>query len=495
MWRKRREWTARIVAIAAVVSAAAIAAAQGEPGDPAAEPLSAQTLRNALVQTVDAMEDSVREAYRGAQPSATTDEQRQALLAWRVYMIDQSALALENDSPRTGWLDLWGMLEQMHTSLDTEETRRQLGPAYGPILEATKNANAEVERQVALYLPKEAYQQADRSIEEYAKKQPLSLGQLTRDVGGSIRNNFFSLFDLGKSTVSTIASVPLMPQKAVQGVREGAGQLESFNQTAARFTEVVEKLPAETREQAQLLLSQLADQQTTLSLILRDLQATAAGWTATAQAGTTMSVAAQRAIDSSAVAAERYEATARAIESASIQTTALIEAIRSLTPSEDETTAGDATPEDPDHRPFDPRDYETAARAIGEGSAELTQTIGRIGELVAQLRERDATDDAEPGRPFDIMEVQTTALAVGRTADRLGALLRLAGEEVEDGRLESAARIVRDQVRPTLDDADRTARGLIDHLAWRAICVLLAAFALGLVLVAIHHNLARRRGR
>jgi hypothetical protein len=467
------------VAALVLLLASRAMAQQADPSD-AALRADVRRLGNELTRTIGV-------AYRKAWPTAETDEQREMLQDWRVYLVDLVEVMTESDNPRQALIDLWGIAEQVHASVKTDEAQRQFGPAHGPIREATATIVSDIEAMEKRYLPDEVFQETNKTIDEYVVKKPMSVTELGQGVGETIKNNVFSLWDMGKSTVSTIASVPLMPGRAVSGVREGADQLQDFNVTASRFTNVVERLPEETREQAALLLTQLADQQTTLSRIMTDLRRTAEALAATAQHGTTLTAGVRGAIDASAVAADRYTSVAMAVEKASLQTTLLIEAIKDLgrpREGDDPTTPG---------RPFDVREYETAANAIEAGSAEVTRTIQQIGALIEQAgRSGDAGGGAET---MNAAEVRDAAEAVGVAAENLNALLAEIDRQSQSGHLEKTVQTLQGQIDPAMASGAEQARDVIDHWAGRVRGLLFLAFVMAVILLAAHHTLARRRTR
>jgi hypothetical protein len=240
-----------------------------------------------------------------------------------------------------------------------------------------------------------------------------------------------------------VLNVPMAPFRALSGVSDTAQAINRFGETGRYFADTVAMMPQVTRWQLELALHDFDDQETVRDLVAR--------WGMMADSAQEFADAAERlprelrehASQLLAEAGEGQEelrttlaqlaATATQVGSAGGAWTTALAEIRALQ-GPPEGRAG-ATPA----RPFDILDYESTAQQFKEAAAELRQTIGAVQELVGSSE---------------------TAAALGR-----------------------------------LDQAVTRGEGLVDVLAWRAVQVLAAFFALLLLYRLTVAALDRRGGR
>jgi hypothetical protein len=241
-----------------------------------------------------------------------------------------------------------------------------------------------------------------------------------------------------------VLNVPMVPFRALSGVSDTAQAINRFSETGRYFADTVAMVPQVTRWQLELALHDLEDQETVRDLVAR--------WGTMADSAQEFADAAERLPkalreEASQLLAEAGEgqeelrttleqlaATATQVGSAGGAWTSALAEIRALQgPSE--VQAADAAP----GRPFDILDYESTAQQIKEAAAELRQTIGTLQELVGSSE---------------------TAAALGR-----------------------------------LDQTVARGEGLVDAVAWRAVQVLAAFFALLLLYRLTVAALDRRGGR
>jgi hypothetical protein len=178
---------------------------------------------------------------------------------------------------------------------------------------------------------------------------------------------------------SSVMSLPLAPFRALRGVDTGAAAVRDFNQTARRFSSIVAALPEELRGEIQLLLYDAEE--------LRTIQQGLAAFELAAASADRASLAMEqlpgelratldqqlRALleQSQGAIGEASQAVAQARELAvPLQATAT--QLREASASWREILGPhDPAPRGPDERPFDVREWEGAARAIGTSAAEL----------------------------------------------------------------------------------------------------------------------------
>jgi hypothetical protein len=235
-----------------------------------------------------------------------------------------------------------------------------------------------------------------------------------------------------------VVDLPLAPFRALEGVESTAVAIHDFNDTALRFAQVVEALPEQMRWQTELLLYE-AESLGSVASSLAALESAAESARLAARAidrlpGDVRTLLADS--EGSLAAASQALATAKE----------LLAPLREA--AEQVRLAGDAWAElgagrerrEPRERPFDVREWEAAAREIGTSA-------GALRELAVELR-------------------------------------ALAGSEEMDAALAG--------MDGALERSEASARGVIDHAAWRALQLLLAGFALVVLYRLAAPRLARR---
>jgi hypothetical protein len=223
-------------------------------------------------------------------------------------------------------------------------------------------------------------------------------------------------------------------------VGSGAEAIHDFNETALRLSQIVESLPQQMRWQTELLLYNAETRESTITAL--------AAMESFAESASQLAAVAERLpVDLEAVLGNSQGALAEANRTL-LTARELIEPLRAT--AEQVVLAGnswgavlqsDGEP-DPDARPFDIREYEAAARGIGEAAAELSGLATQIAVLVETQR------------------LESTLSGVDSAVSR-----------VESG-----------------------GRGVVDHAAWRGLQLLLAFFALLLVYRLVGTVLPRSAG-
>lgn len=246
-----------------------------------------------------------------------------------------------------------------------------------------------------------------------------------------------------------VMSVPLAPFRALSGVSDTAQAINHFSETGRYFADTVAVLPQVTRWQLELILHDFEDQETVRELVSRwGAMAESAQEFATATGRLPRDLREQASQLLAETGAEQEElrttlaqltSTAAQVGAAGSAWAGMLEELRALQGPADAATAGDQGAAPAPGRPFDIRDYESAAQQVKEAAAELRQTIGALHGLIGSS--------------------ETAATVSGLN----GAITR--GE------------------------------ALVDMVAWRAVLVLLAFFVLLVIYRVVVSRLDRHGGR
>lgn len=181
------------------------------------------------------------------------------------------------------------------------------------------------------------------------------------------------------SALNSVVTLPLAPFRALQGVDAGAAAIRDFNRTAERFSSIVAALPEDLRGEMQLLLLDAEE--------LRALRQGLAALELAAASAERASLAVDRLPDelrsilsrevpallreSQGPLAEAAQAIARANELAGPLASTATQLNEASAVWREILAPEGAPPRSPDARPFDIREWEAAAHAIGAGATEL----------------------------------------------------------------------------------------------------------------------------
>jgi hypothetical protein len=182
-----------------------------------------------------------------------------------------------------------------------------------------------------------------------------------------------------------VVDLPMVPFRALSGVSDTAQAVHAFNETAREFTETVSELPHLTRWELELLLYD-AEELESVDRALAAAESFASGAERISHVAATLpdelgAELAARLEDSRAAIAELDAALARAeglggplqhvadrIADASAQWTSLLAEMRA------DDRGGDG-------RPFDVREYESAAARIADASREIRALVAELNQL------------------------------------------------------------------------------------------------------------------
>jgi hypothetical protein len=292
-------------------------------------------------------------------------------------------------NPRAGYLRVLTIVVMLRHYLTTGDGRDLFG------------ASQPIAVSVAETLEADAYALGSRFL------TAAELAEVRREVVGlaerfPIRGTQFSLMSARgaveeaptRGALHEVISLPLAPFRALQGVDTGAAAVRDFNQTARRFATIVASLPAELRGEIQLVLLD-ADE-------LRAVREGIGAFELAAASGERASLAMERLPEElratldhevRALLEESQQPiaqAAQAVEKAAEMSAPLRETATQLREASalwrEILGARDATPRGPDERPFDVREWEATARAIGTSATELRELAVELERLRGSLQ-------------------------------------------------------------------------------------------------------------
>ena len=364
-----------------------------------------------FASAVDAAGEQIREA---------TDDPviRRRVLLWEVRMIPLVQEAAVSPEPRDGFVAINGLLVAMRKYFTEGDGSQMFGPQQPIAVETAEELEDDFYQVGRLFLSDEDVTRLRRDLAQGMEGRAISGRDFTVT---NIQRYVREARETGR--LDWVWRVPMSPFRALEGVGSGAAAMHDFNDTAIRFSRIVEALPQQMRWQSELLLYDIESRESLNSALVSfdSLAESARQLAASAENLPTDLDGLIAASDGALAEANRALVTAREI----------VEPLRIT--AEQMNLAGSVWAEliqggelDPEGRPFDVLEYKATAREVQEAAAELRQ----LAVEIAALRDAGGADAALSG----------VDAAVARAASG--------------------------------------GRGVVDHAAWRGLQLLLVAFVL-----------------
>jgi hypothetical protein len=307
---------------------------------------------------------------------------RRHAVLWQLRMIPLARLAAFRPDAKGAYVASLAVASAQHDYLATGEGSALFGAHQEIAIEAASKLERDLIDLGDTFLNERQLKRLRGEVDELVAQRPM-YGLFSADVliqglaDPDVRDRF-----------EWVVSLPMTPFRALAGVSDTAQAVQNFNETAREFTEVVNELPQLTRWQLELLLYDAEELEAieralaaaaSMAESAQDLSNTAAELPASLGAELTAQVRHARAaiaeLDAALARAEKLAAplshVADRVGEASAQWTTLIAELRSDDAEED------------GGRPFDVREYESAATRINEASSGVRALVEEINRLDA----------------------------------------------------------------------------------------------------------------
>ena len=321
--------------------------------------------------------------------SEATDQRsiRRRTLLWRMRMIPAAQAAAFSDPAQEGYLRALGISVAQRLYLTEGDGRALFGAQQSIAVDAANIIEEDALQIGAQFLSPDNQQQVKADVEALARKNPI----VGRDFSLQ-RVQSVSLAAASSQSLMSVLTLPLAPFTALRGVDSGAAAIRDFNATANVFSRIVAQLPAQIRAESELLLYEVEDRDT----MIRSVAAIE-----------TMAASAQRASESiERLPADIQKSLADSKGAIQEANQALLTARDILVPltqvSENVKLAGDSWAAlfpkkkegEPPGRPFDVREWQSAAAQIGTSAGELRALAVEINTLTGGTKLEAAVDHA-----------------------------------------------------------------------------------------------------
>ncbi len=421
---------------------------------------AADKLQSELTHFNDFFQTTVRQGADEIEQSNATRQQRKAALLWKTKMADECRSTAFEDSPAAGLVDTWTLCVRMLNYFESGDGKDLFGPAQPIAIDAARKCERRIAEIASSVVPSAKLPAMRADIDQYARQAPIT-GVFTKQAAAPISSDA-----AGAKVLDFLVGIPLAPIRAVGSIQQSGQSLSDIKNTAERFTDVVEDLPASTRWQLQLLGISL-EESPRFGDVMSDLKTFTKSTERLVGVADEMPTKIRKQGEELLNAIDARQPALRAtLAEARATTAALNESLRHAdeVASKIERTVADG---------------KAAAGAWESTARAVSITVNDIAAIPSKWNdgsERRPTS-GEPSRPFDINDYTRSADAIERAAIQTRNVL----DDVQKVALS----------KPLMEQfalVDGNLRAAIDHAAWRAMQLVMLIFAL---IVAYRWKVAR----
>lgn len=429
--------------------------------------VSKEDLRNALDQYDEFFEATIKQATTQIDEGMPDPNTRKAALLWKVRMIPANDAALKEADAIKAFLECWTLAVRMTQYFEKGDGRGLFGERQRIATEAARKIEADIEHVGTTFLPADRLDKAREDVQTFAAAHPM------RDMFSETVVRAPVAKDNEPNPFASILNVPLAPFRVAEGIDQGAGAIRGFSNVADRFTDIVQELPESIRWQLQLLLLDLGQNDVVLSL-LASMAEFSSSTSRLANTAEKMPEELRQQASKLLADIDAKQAGIQATLDRADKTAATVE--RALSRVDVVAASIDRT-----------------GLSVAEAGRAWEATARQIGQTVDDIRnEGDAGTSAPattptagaapattaPAGAFDINDYRTTADAMTVTATELRALAVEVRGILDSQRLSDQIHDVDGRVLGAVGQTAKQARDLSDHIAWRAVQLIVLVFVL-----------------
>lgn len=453
--------------------------------------LSKEELAEILAQYEDTYEATVREAADRILTKQTDRRTRRLTLLWQTRLIPMMRDALDQEDAVHAMLDAWALCLRAGHFFETGDARDMFGENQHLAIDAARRSLDSIENIASRILAPEALNRTREAVDDLARRFPLR-----GEFSGSIVRTAVQKTEKDPDIVASILAAPIAPFRAFEGIDRGAAAIRGFTAVAARMTDTVHDFPENLRLQAQLLVMELED--------LESTQAALSGLAEISRSSARISTVAEElpanlrrelalAADDLEARQAQLQQTLRDAQDVAARVNEALRCVESAAAAVESTA--------------------TQTTAAGES---WTQTFRAISEMIDSFRQpEDGTSrrqtrrettvvETRPApaaiptppdserRGFDVNEYTQAAQALDMAAARLQELTREIRELAGSNELESSLRNLEIRAQQVVEASQTSAINVVDHLTWRGVQIVLLFFAALIVYTLLGRVFPRR---
>lgn len=411
---------------------------------------AADKLQSALSQFNDFFQTTVRQAADQIEQTAATRQQRKSAILWKTSMADECRSTTFEASPAAGLVDTWTLCVRMLNYFETGDGKDLFGPGQVTAVDAARKCEQRIAEIASSVVPAAKLPSMRADIDRFARQAPIT-GVFTKQASAPI-----SADASGSKVLDFLVGIPLAPIRAVGSIQQSGQSLSDIKNTAERFTDVVEDLPASARWQLQLLGISL-EESSRFGDVMNDLKTFTASTEQLVRVADEMPVKVRREGEQLLDSIEARQPAIRATLAEARETTAALNA--AIQRSDEVAARIERTV----------ADGKLAAAAWESTAKAVSITVNDIAAIPSKWDSGSEKRpiSTEPSRPFDINDYTRSADAIERAATQTRNVLN----EVQKVALSKP-------LMEQISSVDSNLRAAIDHAAWRATQLIMLIFAL-----------------
>ena len=225
----------------------------GGKSTPKAGQISKEELREEINKFEDYAVSTIKQTVNKLNELSPGRKILKTNLISRVRLIQGFHIMAQQEDSVTAFIETWTLSKRVQLYFEEGEGSILYTNNQPVITGACKQIEAEIENIGKKFLKEDAFNETNKLVNNFARQNP-------------IRETFSNLLVYATETVpgqpspfSQVASIPMAPFKAMEGVDRTAASIYSVRGSMDRFTDIAESLPESTRWQLLLLLSDMED--------------------------------------------------------------------------------------------------------------------------------------------------------------------------------------------------------------------------------------------
>ncbi|MBN1491499.1 MAG: hypothetical protein JXA69_16425 [Phycisphaerae bacterium] len=205
---------------------------------------------------VDYFRTTVERAAMDIERKSESKEHRRAAALWRVRMVSECRVVVDEPDFREALLDLWPLCQAMLDYFTTGQGKSLFGDHQEIAAEAATEIHTAFEGLARQFISPDSFEAVRTQVMAYAREHPIQ-GEFSGRPAEDLSDQ-----NEGAKLLGAIVSVPFAPLTALGGISKTPASVRDVSHSMDRFTDAFEDFPSSARWQLQLLAMNLEEMQT-----------------------------------------------------------------------------------------------------------------------------------------------------------------------------------------------------------------------------------------
>ncbi|MCC5875973.1 MAG: hypothetical protein JJU11_07115 [Candidatus Sumerlaeia bacterium] len=198
-----------------------------------------------LGEFLTSIKNRLDETFKELEGKELTSDQRRALEDWKTRLPARFEQAFTEEYAANALARVWLLSKRLDDYLqEGAPGGSRFGEHQGLIRDSIRSIRNEAEGISRRHLPPAEFQRARAEIEELAEETALQ-GPISEDPVQIFGNEL-------RASLGFLTSVPMIPFRTVEGISRGAGGFTDLPSAISEMARVIDNLPKNTREQAEI---------------------------------------------------------------------------------------------------------------------------------------------------------------------------------------------------------------------------------------------------